>query len=462
MTRQIRLSAFHMFSPSHSWPGLWTHPRDRSLDYNSVGYWTDLARLLERGKFDALFLADSIGVHDVYGGSAESALRYAVQVPKNEPTVIVPAMAAVTENLGFGVTANVSFEPPYLHARRFSTLDHLSNGRIGWNVVTGHQESGAKSLGFSGLRAHDERYDLASEYMEVVYKLWEGSWEDGAILRDRAHGRYIEPARVHEVHHHGKYFDLDGVHLSEPSPQRTPLIFQAGSSDRGRDFAAQHAEVVFIGGSGKAHVRDTVKDLRERARRLGRDPYDLQVIASATVIAGGTRAEAVDYFESYREHVSRDGMLTLLSGWTGIDFSVYAPDDPLQDIQTNAIQSTLKSIIAKDPQKAWKVKDLVQFSLVGGRGIFIVDSAGAVAEELASWVDETDLDGFNLIRLVVPETLEVVVDKVVPELQSRGIYKSEYASGTFREKLFGPGRARLPDSHPGAGFRVPTTRAAAE
>jgi FMN-dependent oxidoreductase (nitrilotriacetate monooxygenase family) len=451
--KQIFLSAFHLASPNHSWPGLWRHPRDRSLDYTSLGYWTDLARLLERGKFDTLFLADSLGVHDIYGGSPDSALRHGVQVPKHEPTVLVSAMAAVTEHLGFGVTANVSFEPPYLHARRFSTLDHLTNGRVGWNVVTGHQESGAKALGHGGLREHDERYDVADEYMDVVYKLWEGSWDDDAIRHDRHSGTLVDPSRVRPIRHVGKYFTVDGIHLSEPSPQRTPLIFQAGSSGRGRDFAGRHAETIFISGSGKAHVRDTVADLRARAKAEGRDPGDLRIIASATVIAGATRAEAVEAFEDSLEHVSRDGMLTLLSGWTGIDFSTYSPDDPLRDIQTNAIQSTLKALVAQDPERDWRVKDLVQFARTGGRGIFIVGSGAEVAEQLIGWVDDTGLDGFNLIRVVVPETIEGIVDHVVPELQARGRYKLDYAPGTLREKVFGAGRARLPATHHAARFR---------
>ena len=188
MTRQIRLNAFAMNCVAHQSPGLWTHPRDRTSEYNRLPYWLDLAKTLERGRFDGLFLADVLGVYDVYGNSPDAALRHATQTPANEPLLLISAMAAATKHLGFGVTSNLSFEPPYPFARRMSTLDHLTEGRIGWNVVTGYLDSAARGAGKDKQTAHDDRYDIADEYMEVVYKLWEGSWEDGAVLRDRARG----------------------------------------------------------------------------------------------------------------------------------------------------------------------------------------------------------------------------------------------------------------------------------
>src|SRR5665213_1389133 len=246
MQKQIRLNAFDMNCVAHMSPGLWTHPRDRADSYNTLGYWTDLARLLERGKFDALFLADVLGIYDVYRGSADAALAGAVQVPVNDPLLLVPAMAAVTEHLGFGVTCTLSYEPPYTLARRISTLDHLTKGRMGWNIVTGYLNSAATGMGMAVQPRHDQRYDLAEEYMQVMYKLWEGSWEDGAAVRDRARGVFADPAKVHRVHHEGQFYRVDAIHLCEPSPQRTPVLYQAGASARGRGFAAAHAECVFI------------------------------------------------------------------------------------------------------------------------------------------------------------------------------------------------------------------------
>src|SRR5690348_1787066 len=240
MTRQIRLNAFDMSCIGHQSPGLWTYPGDRAAEYNTLEYWTDLARTLERGKFDALFLADVLGIYDVYKGGPETALEQAVQVPVNDPLMPITAMALVTQHLGFGVTCALSYEHPYPFARRMSTLDHLTKGRIGWNIVTGYLESAARGMGLAEQPEHDSRYDQAEEYMDVVYQLWEGSWEDGAVLRDRDARLYADPSRIHRVQHHGQHYKVDAIHLSEPSPQRTPVLYQAGASERGRAFAARH------------------------------------------------------------------------------------------------------------------------------------------------------------------------------------------------------------------------------
>jgi len=243
----MRLNAFTINCVGHLAQGLWRHPRDRSAEYTSIEYWVELARTLERGRFDALFIADVLGVYDVYRASPDAALSNAAQVPANDPMLIVPVMAAVTDHLGFGVTGITSFEAPYTFARRMSTLDHLTSGRISWNIVTGYLDSAARAMGQAGQHPHDRRYEMAEEYMEVVYQLWEGSWEDGAVVRDRATGVYADPAKVHPVMHHGTYYRLEGIHLAEPSPQRTPVLFQAGASSAGQRFAARHSECVFIG-----------------------------------------------------------------------------------------------------------------------------------------------------------------------------------------------------------------------
>jgi alkanesulfonate monooxygenase SsuD/methylene tetrahydromethanopterin reductase-like flavin-dependent oxidoreductase (luciferase family) len=185
MTKEIRLNAFDMNCVGHIQHGMWTHPRDRSTEYNTIGYWQDLARLAERGKFDGIFVADIVGVYDVYRGGPAPSIVDAVQIPVNDPMMVVPVMAAVTEHIGFGVTANLTYEPPYLFARRMSTLDHLTGGRVGWNIVTGYLDSAARGMGLTAQPDHDGRYDAADEYMSVVYQLWEVSWEDGAVRRDR-------------------------------------------------------------------------------------------------------------------------------------------------------------------------------------------------------------------------------------------------------------------------------------
>ena len=195
MPREIRFNAFEMNCVGRQAPGLWAHPRDRSWQYKDLVYWVELAQILERGKFDRLFIADVLGVYDVYRGNLDAALRHATQIPVNDPLQLVPAMALVTKHPGFGLTASISFEHPYTFARRLSTLDHLTKGRAGWNIVTSYLDSGARNIGLDGQSAHDDRYEVADEYMQVCYKLWEGSWEDDAVLRDRSRRIFTDPRK---------------------------------------------------------------------------------------------------------------------------------------------------------------------------------------------------------------------------------------------------------------------------
>jgi len=437
VSREIRLNAFDMATVGHIQQGMWTHPRDRSTEYRSLDYWVGLARLLERGLFDGLFLADVLGVYDVYQGAPDAALSGAVQVPLLDPATLVPAMAHATQNLGFGVTCNLAFEPPWLFARRMASLDHVTGGRIGWNIVTGYLDSAARAMGFAGQMAHDDRYDLADEYMALMYALWERGWEDGAVLADRACGIYADPARVHRVRHEGKQWRLDAVPLWEPSPQRTPVLYQAGASERGRAFAARHAECVFLNASGKETVARLVGDIRARA---GGRP--ILAFVGATVIVGRTSKEARDLLEEYRRHASTEAALAHASASLGIDFGRYALDEPIGAGPGNAIRSNVE---AMGPQ--WTKRKLIDQLVLGSRQPPIVGSGVEVADELQSWMEEAAVDGFNLSRTIVPECIESFIDLVVPVLQERGLYKRAYAPGTYREKLFGGG-ARLAPPHP--------------
>ena len=452
--KEIRLNAFAMNTVGHQSPGLWAHPRDRSASYTDLGYWTGLAKTLERGHFDGIFLADVLGIYDVYGGSPDAALRHAVQVPVNDPLLLVPAMAAVTEHLGFGVTCTLSYEPPYTLARRLSTLDHLTKGRAGWNIVTGYLDSAAAGMGLGAQTTHDQRYTIAEEYMQVMYRLWEGSWEEGAVKRDRARRVFADPAKIHRVRHQGQFYRVDAIHLCEPSPQRTPVLYQAGASSRGRAFATAHAECVFINGPSPQVVAALVADLRRRAAANGRDPADLLIFTLATVIAGHSESEARAKHEDYRRYADVEASLALFSGWTGVDFSQYGLDDQLRYIETEATRSALASFTSADSNRAWTVRQLAEHVAIGGRGPLFVGSAQQIADTLIDWVAATGVDGFNLAYAVTPESIEDFVDLVVPELQRRGAYKREYRAGTLREKLFGAGRAHLAAPHPAARYRV--------
>lgn len=450
--RELRFNAFNMTAPGHNWAGLWSHPRDRSIDYNSLEYWIEFAKTAERGLFDGIFLADVFGVYDVFGDSPDTAIKHGVQIPNADPTLFVSAMALVTEHLGFGITSNLTLDHPYHFARRFSTLDHLTRGRIGWNIVTGYLESGARGMGFDASRAHDDRYDVAEDFLEATYKLWEGSWADNAVLRDRASGIFTDPARVRAVHHDGPHYRVNGIHLSEPSPQRTPLLYQAGASKRGRTFAARHAEAIFLNGQTKPMLAETVRAIRSATKDFGRSPYDIQLFSGLNVIVAPTGSEAKDLHEEYSRYVDQRGQLALLSGWTGIDFSRFEPDQALQYVESNAIQSMVENL-TKRSDTPMRIGDLASLSPAGARAPFVVGSPQDVADELADWARQTDIDGFNLVRLVAPESLAAFVNLVVPELQSRGLYKTAYREGTLREKLFPDGNALLPATHPAAQFR---------
>jgi len=449
MARQILLNAFDMNTPGHQSNGLWRHPRDRSHQYTSLSYWQDLARTLERGLFDGIFLADVTGVYDVYGGSPDTALRACVQVPTNDPFTVVPAMAAVTEHLGFGVTGSIPYLHPYSFARLMSSLDHLTKGRIGWNVVTGYLNSAAKGIGSVQQTAHDTRYDIADEFMAVVYKLWEGSWEDGAVVRDAANAVYTDPAKVHRVVHDGTYYALDAIHLCEPSPQRTPVIYQAGTSPKGQSFAASHAECVFVANHSKRTVAQYVTALREQAARQGRDPAGVKIFSMLAVVTADTDRAAQAKFDDYHRYGIREGALTLISGWTGLDMSSLRPEDRIENMESDSIRAIAESLCAKS------VGEWADHLLVGGAAPVIVGAPATVVDEMERWMDETGVDGFNLSYTVLPECVTDFVDLIVPEMQRRGIYKTRYAPGTLREKLSGNG-PRLKSPHPAASHRVGT------
>lgn len=450
MTRQIRFNAFDMNCVGHQSPGLWAHPRDRSWQYKDLEYWTDLAKTLERGIFDGIFIADVVGYYDVYKGSNWHALHQAAQIPVNDPIQLAAPIALATEHLGIGITASTSFEHPYTFARRLSTADHHTKGRVGWNIVTSYLESGAKNIGEGGLKRHDNRYEVAAEYVEVLYKLFEGSWEEDAVLRDRDRRVFTDPAKVHEIAHQGRHFTVPGYHLCEPSPQRTPVLYQAGASGPGKAFAAGHAECVFVASPIKATLKAYVAEVRAKAAASGRDPRDVLVYNLTTVIVAETDEKARAKFEEYQRYTSYDGALVFMSGWSGIDFGQYAPTDLIRKVETNAIVSMVENFTGSE--KPWSIEELARWGGIGGLGPVFVGSPSTVADILQEWAEETDVDGFNLAYAVTPETFEDAVNLLVPELQKRGAYPKAYRPGTLREKLFGRGPL-LPETHPAHAYR---------
>ncbi len=307
MAARLRFNAFTMNCVSHIHHGQWRRPDTRQLDYLDLNTWVDLAKTLEEGKFDAIFLADVIGTYDVYGGNRDVAVEEGLQTPVNDPSLLIPALAYATKDIGFAFTQSILQEHPFNYARRLSTLDHITNGRVGWNVVTSYLEDTGRNLGYGGLPPHDERYERADEYLDVIYKLLEASWDDDAVIKDTENGIYADPAKIHNIDHVGKYFDVVGPHVSEPSPQRTPILFQAGASTRGRAFAAKHAEAIFIAGRNPQGAKAHVDEVKQNAAQYGRNPDDILFYQGLSFVVGGTEEEALRKKAEIDEYASPAG-----------------------------------------------------------------------------------------------------------------------------------------------------------
>ncbi|KAJ5814600.1 hypothetical protein N7474_006377 [Penicillium riverlandense] len=458
--KSLILNAFVEMCSGHQSPGLWRHPEDESHRFNDVDHWTELAKLLEDAKFHGIFIADVLGGYDVYKGPRNlgPAVVSGAQWPVNEPLAVVPAMAAVTKNIGFGVTVTTTYEQPYHLARRLSTVDHLTKGRVGWNVVTGYLDSAARNMGAAEQPHHDDRYAVAEEYIKVAYKLWESSWRQDAVVLDRERGIYTDPELVREINHVGKYFNVPGPHLCQPSPQRTPVILQAGTSKAGKTFAAQHAEAIFVAGHSPSVVAKNVAEIRELAKtEYGRDPQSIKFLALLCPVLGKTEEEAFEKFKYYRSLGSIDGALALFGGWTGIDLNKYEDEEELRHVQSNAIRSAVEGWSRATPEVGkWTKNTVGQHITVGGLGATPVGTATQVADNMERWVEEADVDGFNLAYAVKPGSFKDIIDLLIPELRRRGLFWDDYAvpKGTYRENLFAqPGQSGPRADHPASKYR---------
>ncbi|WP_224448854.1 LLM class flavin-dependent oxidoreductase [Haloprofundus salilacus] len=448
MTERMHLNLFTMNSVEHVSPGRWTYPGDQSHRYTDRDYWTEVARTAERGGFDAIFFADVRGIYDVYGGDRDSAIRNAIQTPANDPQALVPAMAEVTDHLGFAVTRSTTYTHPYQLARELSTLDHLTDGRVAFNIVTSYLESAAENLGLDERMDRETRYDRADEFMDVCYALWEESWEEDAVVADRERGVYADPEKVHAIDFDGEFFSVPGPHSCEPSPQRTPVLYQAGSSDRGRDFAADNAEAVFVSQPTEAGTRSYIEDMRERAADRGRDPDSLLFFPGIVPIVGETEELAHEKHESFREHVSTEGTLTMLSGFLDMDLSQLDPDQKVEHIETDAIQGAMNAFTKNDPDREWTVREVAEFSGLGSTSPVVVGTPEQVADELQHWFEEVGVHGFNVKEITRPGTLNDFVNLVVPVLRERGLVREAYEGETLRENVLGAGQRRLREDHP--------------
>jgi FMN-dependent oxidoreductase (nitrilotriacetate monooxygenase family) len=458
LPKQLHVNLFEMNCVSHIVHGLWVHPENNRHRFNDLDYWTELAQLLEYGTFDGVFLADVIGTYDTYRNGPHTSLREAMQIPSNDPLLVIPAMAAVTRNLGFGATFSTTYEPPFAFARRMSTLDHLTKGRVGWNIVTSYLPNAARNFGHDDEVSHDHRYELADEYLDVLYKLWEGSWDDDAVIQDREKRIYTDPAKVRYINHVGEHFRVAGPHLCQPSRQRTPVLYQATGSPAGIEFAGRHAEVVFTGGADTAAVRANIQAMRHKAIEHERDPCGLKFIVMAGVIVGRTDEEVSNKLDSYRRLMSVEA--SLAHAQIAVDLTVLPKDMLVAELVTRQV-SGWESLARFRPQ-ATVGQVLAQLEGFNRERFFVAGTPTVVADEIEKWLDVDGIDGINLRQYLSFETARDFIELVIPELRRRGRFRQSYTDGeTLRERLFGAGQARLPDDHFGARYRDPAVLAQA-
>ncbi|TCP78195.1 MULTISPECIES: LLM class flavin-dependent oxidoreductase [Pseudomonas] len=433
-------------------PSLWTHPADERLAANTFDFWSNQARIADQANLDMLFFADVLGFYDVFGGSAEAAVKWAVEAPANDPLMIIPGLAAITRNLAFGATVTTTYEHPFTHARRFSTLDHMTNGRIAWNIVTSYLSSAARNFGLEEMVKHADRYERAEEFMDVAYKLWEGSWADDAVVQDKAGKRYARGERVRPINHCGERYRVAGPHLTAPSPQRTPLLIQAGWSGRGREFAAKHAELIFIAKSNPHEIRQGLEEIWTMAQARGRDRDDVKSLTVLRIVTAKTEIEAQRKYDELQSNYHLEAQLVSYAGDTGIDLSRYADGDALSTHTEGLTSYMMRPDGSGKPLTAGDVRKRFA-NVTRGTDLILVGTPEQVADRIEEHARISGTSGYMLNPLTSPGTLEDFVELIVPELQKRGLYRTQAQTGTFRSRLRDDRSDRLPSSAYGASFR---------
>ncbi|WP_240900629.1 NtaA/DmoA family FMN-dependent monooxygenase [Kineococcus indalonis] len=460
----MHLGVFEVAAPQVGGTLSWSHPWSGSRHHRELGHWTGIARLLEDAGFDFLFFADGYGYPTVDGDLPPAAARGGLNFSGLDPVLLIPALAAATSRLGFVVTCSTGVDHPVATARRFGTLDHLTGGRVGWNVVTGaSQDAVAALFGHREMTAHDRRYEIAREHVELCLKLWEGCWEDGALVEDAEAGVFADPERLHRVEHAGTHYRSSGYFTVPPSPQRTPVLFQAGTSTAGREFAASTAECVFLQGTTPAHAAANVADIRARAAAHGRDPRSVKVLVGATVTVAATAELARERRAEFERMQTDEVASVIYAGNTGIDLLALPQELPLHEALARAAdprvgqmgQSNIDRFRRPDGSTPLVREVLAELRGRGTRGFTVVGDPREVADQLEELVGTTDVDGFLLEAVFSPGDHELFCELVVPELRRRGRlpHEEERAAGggTLRERLGAPS-PRLSADHPGAAF----------
>ncbi|WP_327321630.1 LLM class flavin-dependent oxidoreductase [Streptomyces sp. NBC_01210] len=423
--RQFHLNAFLMNAGHHD--AAWRHPRTQPDRITDLSYFQELARTAERGRLDSLFLADGVAL---WGNARYNA------VGGFEPLTLLSALAVATEHIGLVATVSTTFNEPFHVARKFASLDHLSGGRAGWNIVTSGNEAEARNFGREEHLEHALRYERAAEFLDVTKELWD-SWRDDATVIDRERGVYTEDGAVRPIEHRGKHFRVDGPLNVQRSPQGHPLLVQAGSSEDGKEFAARYAEAVFTAQQTLADGQTFYKDLKSRLAKYGRTPDQLKILPGICPIIGATEAEALALEDELTGLQVPEYGLQQLSGMLGTDLSGLPLDGPLpelpeeQDINGNKSRFTLVADLARREQLT--IRQLIA-RLGGGRGHRVfAGTPEQIADQLEQWFTAGAADGFNIMPPYLPGGLEDFVDQVVPLLQARGLFRTEYSGRTLRD-----------------------------
>ncbi|HMJ15733.1 MAG TPA: LLM class flavin-dependent oxidoreductase [Polyangiaceae bacterium] len=433
--KKAHLLAFIQHGVNSHATGMWRHTKDKvNWDWSRPPYWQHMARTMERGLFDAIFIADELAPYNNYQNSSDACVRYAVQCPTHEPSTIVPIITSATRHLGVGVTLSTAFEHPYSMVRRLSSLDHLSDGRVAWNIVSSYSKSEWDAYG-QQMTMRSGRYERMEEYMELCYKLWD-SWEPDAIRADKQSGVFADPEKVHEVDHHGEFFRCKARSFVYRSPQGRPVLWQAGSSERGRDFAAKHAEAVFAVHPNVERMRQYAQDLRERTSdKFKRPPGSVKLIYGLQTVVAETRSEALEKHARIQECIPLEGAIAWISGHFGPDFSKYDLNEYVQNIEIPGIQGLFESVIYAKGGEPLTVKEAALYYAQGMGMPIAVGTPSDIADQIEHYMDDGGADGFMLAATYTPGCFEEFVDLVVPELQRRGRFRTEYTGKTLRDNL---------------------------
>jgi len=426
--KKLHLGAFMRPVSIHT--AWWRYPGAYPDANFNFGHIKTFIQTLERGKFDAFFMADHLAVLNM----PIAALKRSATVTSFDPLTLLPALAAVTERIGLIATGSTTYNEPYHIARKFASLDHISAGRAGWNVVTTSNPDAALNFGHDEHMAHGERYERAREFIDVVTGLWD-SFADDAFIRDQETGIFFEPAKMRSLNHKGEHFRVRGpLNVARPV-QGWPVIVQAGASEAGRQLAAETAEVIFGASNSLKAGQDFYADMQRRMVTAGRDPAHLKILPGALVITGTTQAEAEEKKALLDSLVHPDSGLASLSIMLGTDASHFELDTPLPEIpDSNASKSARDRVLALAREKNFTVRQLAQY--VGGYGgLTFTGTPSRVADGMQEWLESSACDGFNIMFPTVPAGLDEFVDNVVPELQRRGIFRTEYEGTTLRDHL---------------------------